>query len=36
MHYVSRWFLVSMTDVELANRNTVNKLSLLLSLFYYY
>ena len=33
MYYVSRWFLVSMTGVELPYRNTVNKsLLLLLSL----
>ena len=40
MHYVSRKFLVSRTDVELPSRNTVNKLLLLLLLllilFYYY
>ena len=33
MYYVSRWFLVSMTGVELPYRNTVNKsLLVLLSL----
>ena len=33
MYYESRWFLVSMTGVELPYRNTVNKsLLLLLSL----
>ena len=30
MYYVSRWFLVSITGVELPYRNTVNKSLLLL------
>ena len=32
MYYVSRWFLVSITGVELPYRNTVNKSLLLLLL----
>ena len=34
-HYVSLYFLVSTTDVELPCRNTVSK-SLLLFFYYYY